>query len=936
MAETDGDLIGRIKAGDELALNALYARHHVKIFRFATRILGAESSAEEVLSEVFLDVWRQAAPFAGGADASTFLLASAHRKAHRRGGEEAAATPQDENEGHALRGCLGALSREHREAMDLVYYHDKSAPEVAEIVGVSEIAAKGRMLDARRRLAELAKAEGLRQALPASDDVDEIEQLLPWRAAGALDEKSRAAVDAALAARPELRVSLAAIEEDRGETIALNEALGAPSPDVWAEIVKVVAAAPRRPSMGQRFAAWFGFGSEARSPRFALVALAAGLVVTAQAATIVTLLRPGATKPAYTSAPMTADARVGFAPEAKMAEISALLEAQGARIVGGPSPAGLYELKLGARPLSKAETAAAVKALAASPIVKLALPGAGGLKKTPPPMFCVCSGRRRVLTCLPRIRRQYCPMTDDLFGADEPRRKLKAPAKPLGEGEYNASSIEVLEGLEPVRRRPGMYIGGTDANAMHHLFAEVIDNAMDEAVAGHATFIEVALEEGGWLSVTDNGRGMPVDPHPKFKNKSALEVIMTMLHAGGKFDSGAYETSGGLHGVGVSVVNALSRGPRSRSRAARAVSSGVRARPAGHQARRRRPRAEPARHQGALPARPADFRRRREIRPGARCSRWRAPRPICSAASKSAGAARPRCSTATAKSPAEAVFHFPGGLKDYLAADIEGQEMVVEQPFFGKVEKPGKHGSVEWAMAWLAAEDGFVHSYCNTIPTPDGGTHEAGLRAALLRGAEGPRRAHRPGQARRRADRRRRDVRLRRADLGVHPRAGVPGPEQGPAANRRGGAHRRERRARRLRPLARGRAEPGGQAARLRRRARRGAAAPPRREGHRPQDRDAQAAIARQARGLLEHFRARLGIVYRRGRFGRRLGQAGARPRDRRRSCRCAARSSTSPRRRATSSPPTSSSPTSSRRSASGSGAHYRVEPICATTRSSS
>jgi topoisomerase-4 subunit B len=181
-----------------------------------------------------------------------------------------------------------------------------------------------------------------------------------------------------------------------------------------------------------------------------------------------------------------------------------------------------------------------------------------------------------------------------------------------GESGYDASAIEVLEGLEPVRRRPGMYIGGTDEKALHHLFAEVIDNSMDEAVAGHATFIEVELEEGGWLSVTDNGRGIPVDPHPKFPKKSALEVIMTTLHAGGKFDSKVYETSGGLHGVGVSVVNALSEILEVEVARGQTLYRQVFARgaPKG-QARNHRPRAQPARHQGALQARPPDLRQGR-------------------------------------------------------------------------------------------------------------------------------------------------------------------------------------------------------------------------------------------------------------------------------------------------------------------------------------
>src|SRR5271157_1039151 len=344
---------------------------------------------------------------------------------------------------------------------------------------------------------------------------------------------------------------------------------------------------------------------------------------------------------------------------------------------------------------------------------------------------------------------------NDLFGAAAPRRGKPAPPIPKsgaragtpGEADYTAASIEVLEGLEPVRRRPGMYIGGTDANALHHLFAEVIDNSMDEAVAGHATFIEVTLEESGYLCVVDNGRGMPVDPHPKFPKKSALEVIMTMLHAGGKFDSGAYETSGGLHGVGVSVVNALSERlevevARGQTLYRQAFARGKPTSPltiVGKAPNRRGTRVrflpdpqifgESARFD---PARVFKMARSKAYLFGGVEIRWR-----CAAALLGDNA----------KIPSEAVFHFPGGLKDYLAADIEGEALVVDQVFIGRVEKPGRHGSVEWAVAWLAAADGFVHSYCNTIPTPDGGTHEAGLRTALLRGLKDH--AERIGQAKR-------------------------------------------------------------------------------------------------------------------------------------------------------------------------------------------
>jgi topoisomerase-4 subunit B len=297
---------------------------------------------------------------------------------------------------------------------------------------------------------------------------------------------------------------------------------------------------------------------------------------------------------------------------------------------------------------------------------------------------------------------------------------------------YTAADIEVLEGLEPVRRRPGMYIGGTDEKALHHLFAEVIDNSMDEAVAGHATWIDVRFDADGFLSVTDNGRGMPVDPHPKFKNKSALEVIMCMLHSGGKFDGKAYNTSGGLHGVGVSVVNALSDAcevevARGQQLYRMAFSRGLpngKLENLGPVMNRRGTKVrfhpdETIFGKGAnfKPARLFKMARSKAYLFGGVEIRW-------------------SCDPSLIKdeTPAEAVFHFPGGLKDYLASEIEGQTRVTKELFAGNVEREGKHGSVEWAVAWIADEDGFCRSYCNTIPTGEGGTHENGFRSALSKG----------------------------------------------------------------------------------------------------------------------------------------------------------------------------------------------------------
>ncbi len=297
---------------------------------------------------------------------------------------------------------------------------------------------------------------------------------------------------------------------------------------------------------------------------------------------------------------------------------------------------------------------------------------------------------------------------------------------------YDASSIEVLEGLEPVRRRPGMYIGGTDERALHHLAAEILDNAMDEAVAGHASRIEVTLEVGNRLTITDNGRGIPTDPHPKFPDKSALEVIFSTLHAGGKFSGKAYATSGGLHGVGSSVVNALSTDmvvevARDRQLYRQRFNQGQTLGPielVGPTPNRRgtsvafTPDTEIFGEMHFKPARLYKLARSKAYLFAGVEIRWKCAPELISD-----------------DTPAEAIFQFPGGLADHLREQLGAREGATAEFFAGRQDFPGEaQGSVEWAVAWPLWSDGSYSWYCNTIPTPDGGSHEQGLRQALVRG----------------------------------------------------------------------------------------------------------------------------------------------------------------------------------------------------------
>jgi topoisomerase IV subunit B len=308
------------------------------------------------------------------------------------------------------------------------------------------------------------------------------------------------------------------------------------------------------------------------------------------------------------------------------------------------------------------------------------------------------------------------------------------PARGSGrDGSYTAKDIEVLEGLEPVRRRPGMYIGGTDERSMHHLVAELLDNAMDEVVAGHASWIEIELAADNWVTVRDNGRGIPVDRHPKFKDKSALEIILTTLHSGGKFSDKVYSTAGGLHGVGLSVVNALADKLNVEVARDRKLwtQDYVRGKPKGK-----------LKDAGSVSNRrgtsvrfhpdPEIFGTSARFQPGLLYRLARSKAYLTRVVE-----IRWKCAPVLLKGvddvPAAETIHFPGGLGDYLVAELGARKTVTPNAFAGDATLPHDQGRLEWAIAWPLDGEGLLQSYCNTVPTPDGGSHEAGLRTALGR-----------------------------------------------------------------------------------------------------------------------------------------------------------------------------------------------------------
>ena len=313
----------------------------------------------------------------------------------------------------------------------------------------------------------------------------------------------------------------------------------------------------------------------------------------------------------------------------------------------------------------------------------------------------------------------------ELFSKSNAKLTIEAEA-------YSAKDIEILEGLEPVRRRPGMYIGGTDERALHHLVVEIIDNAMDEAVAGHASRIDLTLNQDGSVSVRDNGRGIPIDPHPKFPDKSALEVILTTLHSGAKFGGKSYSTSGGLHGVGLSVVNALAS--RLVVEISRNKEAWVQEYAKGHPMTPLENKGESPYKQGSFicfSPDPEIFGEGAHFKPALLYKMARSKAYLFKGVNIHWTCHEDLSQDGT---PPMATFHFPGGLSDYIKEVLEETSLVIPNLFEGESKFSDTEGRVEWAIAWSNEGDGFSTSYCNTIRTPEGGTHENGFRQAIVKG----------------------------------------------------------------------------------------------------------------------------------------------------------------------------------------------------------
>ncbi len=300
--------------------------------------------------------------------------------------------------------------------------------------------------------------------------------------------------------------------------------------------------------------------------------------------------------------------------------------------------------------------------------------------------------------------------------------------------EYNAQEIEVLEGLEPVRYRPGMYIGGTDDTALHHLVAEILDNSMDEAVAGYANHIDITLNADYSITIADNGRGIPVDPHPKYPNMSALEVIMTMLHSGGKFGGGAYKVSGGLHGVGLSVVNALSENMMIEIARDKKLYRQVYSRGKPQTALELIGNA-PNRRGTSITFKPDPeiFGTNSQLSPNRVYRMARSKAFLFKGIKINWKCAQEVLSEGDA-TPPEAELNYPNGVSDFLNYQLGSRTTINRTAFSGDSELANDEGRVEWAITWPEDENGFCYSYCNTVVTPQGGTHEVGFKTALVRG----------------------------------------------------------------------------------------------------------------------------------------------------------------------------------------------------------